>query len=154
MLVFSHRLMYCPPNPICLEYFYEFVLLFLRSCVDCFYSFDGLQTKILFASFGLEHRKEELKGLPVCWSDMHPTLQATQPSLLCNWSIPWGIPKLPTSTLTDTWISKHGLAQPCLQSWMTWSHSNRVSPSPEYWSEFRYSPAQTDLQLLNKKKKA
>lgn len=44
ILVFSHRLLYCSPNPTCLNYLYEFVLFF-RSRVDCFYSFDELWRK-------------------------------------------------------------------------------------------------------------
>lgn len=114
-------------------------------CVECLCSLHWLFKRSLQREPGIcifwpwEQEGESGTGFLCYWSFMDLTLQATQPSLLCNWCVPWGISELPTSTLTDTWNSKHGLACPCLQCWMTWSRSSGQSSSPECWRVSMFS---------------
>lgn len=78
----SHRLMSCPPNPLCPEYLYKFVSLFFRCWVYCLWR---LRMRSWYLHFFASSTGKRNWNASLCyWSTMDLTLQATQPLFLCN----------------------------------------------------------------------
>lgn len=83
----SHRLMSCPPNPLCPEYLYKFVSLFFRCWVYCLWRLEW-DPGICIFSPRVQERETETRPCvidpPWIWKKIWKTLQATQPLFLCN----------------------------------------------------------------------